>query len=685
MQGREDFIKRIDAINEEVHELRNSAELDLGEAISTIKNNIEDAENVQHYEGLATAYRILSILYCYNGEASLAFDSITNAERICTERKLSDRILAEVFSTYVLYYYEVKNNLKLGAEFCSKGLKLARENNMHELVWKFTLNFGVICMELGMLEEALEFFLETLEEGTILNNQRTILYSYANIAEYYYKTHNIDKAREYHEKTNNLALELNDIIVLSSIASGFASIERELGNVEQSKTILKEAIKRLKRNKQKSWEANLSLKLIEYMIEDQEFEDIEEVIFHTKNLVLNINNDATMAKYYELTSKYYEINGDYKKALEKHKQYDKYHAKNMEKQESESINAVRAEMMQGTIKQLKVLSEVGREITLYSQIEDILSEVTKLVSSMFEDFNFILAVKEKNLIRCVYYSYLGKELEPFNIDIDDQTSFISYTVRNNETVIINDLEKEYERYVRRVQYVTDETRVPKSLLSIPLKVFDETIGVLQIQAYNKNMFTVENVEFFSIIASYTSVALRNSMHASELERTANQDSLTGLYNWHYFNQALFDKVINKKMKDSLSLIMMDIDHFKEVNDTYGHNVGNSCLKEVASRIAAYFDDIATVIARVGGEEFAVFLINIDKESINKRLCYLFEYFNKEMIRVEDKQLKVTLSAGVVYAESSKLSPDDLFEMADEALYEAKEDGRNRVVSYEICD
>ncbi len=679
MDIREAKKRKIDEINNEIHDLRSSADLDLAQAIDCIKENIIEAEQINYHEGITNAYRIISILYTYNGEASLALEALNKAEEMCLDYCLDKRLLAEIYNTYVLYYLEVKKNYKMGAKYCSKGLQIARKLQLYDLISKLTMNFGVVCLELGILKESLEYFLESLEIGKMINDKRAILYSYANIADYYYQVDCIGKARDYHSKTILLAEELNDIIVMSSTALGFATIEKGLGNYDQAKMILLESIERLKQNNQKSWEANLSLVLFEHMLEEEDFKDIDTLIYNIREVVLGINNESYLEKFYFLLSNYYEKTKDFKKALECYKLYDNCHAKNLEKKEVESINALKMEMMQTTIKRLKTLSEVGKEIASYNNLTDIFSKVRNLVTTVFDDFNFVIALVEGKTIRSIYYNYLGEEIAPFEISLDNKSSFISYSARSKEVIVLNDLEKEYQNYVDSIKYVADETRVPKSLLSIPLTVFEKVVGVFQIQTYERNVFSTENVEFFSVIASYTGVALRNSMHAMQLENIANEDSLTGLKNWHYFNKTLFEEAHKRKSSELMTLIILDIDHFKKVNDIYGHGLGNKCLQEVSERIDKEFSDIARVVARIGGEEFAVFIIGQNVDLVKIKLWSLYNCFNEMPIELEEVACNVTVSIGVVFTDKSGVNADSLFDAADDALYEAKEAGRNKII------
>ncbi|MFA5576600.1 MAG: GGDEF domain-containing protein [Tissierellaceae bacterium] len=166
----------------------------------------------------------------------------------------------------------------------------------------------------------------------------------------------------------------------------------------------------------------------------------------------------------------------------------------------------------------------------------------------------------------------------------------------------------------------------------------------------------------------------------ELEKISMVDGLTGISNRRYFDSfmdAIWD--INKREDFPLSVIMIDIDHFKSFNDTFGHLNGDICLKTVANTIKDTVGRPGDLVARFGGEEFIVLLSNTDC----KGATYVAEKIRKaiegEIIELEDALTSVTVSLGVSFIdEIGEKVPEDLIAKADEALYRAKDSGRNRV-------
>lgn len=215
----------------------------------------------------------------------------------------------------------------------------------------------------------------------------------------------------------------------------------------------------------------------------------------------------------------------------------------------------------------------------------------------------------------------------------------------------------------------------ESILCMPLIANDEVIGVINLTNKSKGgRFMTEDVELLSTLANQAAITIYNA----RLYHLAITDGLTQLRIHRYFQQRLEEEIIRcEKFRHPVSLIMSDIDHFKEFNDTYGHQEGDIVLIETAKlfRLTARDVDIA---ARYGGEEFAIILPEADidvaqdiAENLRKKV-ETHEYPSKE------GKLKVTVSFGVATFPRHAKDKQSLIEVADKALYRAKDAGRNRV-------
>jgi diguanylate cyclase (GGDEF)-like protein len=167
----------------------------------------------------------------------------------------------------------------------------------------------------------------------------------------------------------------------------------------------------------------------------------------------------------------------------------------------------------------------------------------------------------------------------------------------------------------------------------------------------------------------------------KLYESSTRDALTGAYNRLHFEERLRSEVAYAiRHRSQISLVLIDLDHFKRVNDTYGHPAGDAVLR-AASGACMRALRTEDVFARYGGEEFAVVLRNIELKGATRLGDRLRQAVANELVEVDGQQLKVTMSGGAASLADCQSSPsaDELISIADRRLYSAKQQGRNRIV------
>jgi diguanylate cyclase (GGDEF)-like protein len=172
--------------------------------------------------------------------------------------------------------------------------------------------------------------------------------------------------------------------------------------------------------------------------------------------------------------------------------------------------------------------------------------------------------------------------------------------------------------------------------------------------------------------------IENAYH-EEIYRLTTVDGLTQVYNKRYFIETLEREIGRaQRYRRDLSLIMFDIDHFKQINDTYGHLAGDHVLKQLAAVIKSRIrrEDI---LARYGGEEFSIVLPEIDNYNSLQFAEKIRKLTEKAVFKFEDTEIPVTISIGVASLTPEVLDPQEFVRQADQHLYDAKAQGRNRVV------
>ena len=221
----------------------------------------------------------------------------------------------------------------------------------------------------------------------------------------------------------------------------------------------------------------------------------------------------------------------------------------------------------------------------------------------------------------------------------------------------------------------------KSIISVPLKIKDQVIGVINVDNKRKgDFFNKDDLQLLSTFANQAAIAIQNAKLHQEIKQLAITDDLTGLYNFRYIKDRLEEEVKRaQRFKHLLALIMADIDHFKEFNDNYGHLAGNKVLQNIADILQLNVREV-DIVGRFGGEEFIIILPEANKKEAHK-------IAERIRIKVEDYNFinkknhpneKVTLSLGVTSCFQESITPQGLMYKVDQALYQAKRKGRNRV-------
>lgn len=295
----------------------------------------------------------------------------------------------------------------------------------------------------------------------------------------------------------------------------------------------------------------------------------------------------------------------------------------------------------------------------------------RLTISLFDDNN------ETGVIKRVWGQLTDNLLNlPFSIQ---DKSLANIVFKKYLCLFRNFSEEHYE-----IRHSKDEPHCNEfgSFLAYPLGV-DKCKGVILLESLYKDTYTERSRDLMSRLVSAAGIVIEKTQLLKQTENLAIRDGLTGLYNHRQF-QLLLKEAITRSIryKKPLALVICDIDHFKKVNDSYGHRYGDTVLKTVASKLQGSIREGIDNAARYGGEEFALILAETDGshafETVDRIRQQISEIIFQNPI---GKEMHITLSFGIaVYGYHAK-NQELLISRADKALYRAKENGRNRVELY----
>lgn len=215
----------------------------------------------------------------------------------------------------------------------------------------------------------------------------------------------------------------------------------------------------------------------------------------------------------------------------------------------------------------------------------------------------------------------------------------------------------------------------------PLVSGSEFLGSLTLTFEEDHALPEYERNALTTLARMAATSISNAYLHDRVARMATTDGLTGLYNHRYFQERLAERIEEARRHPTRhSLVLVDIDHFKKVNDTYGHPVGDEVLKRLAILLK---ESVRTIdlAARYGGEEFVLLLANTDRKGALQLAERVRKEAKKLKFETDDAEFSITLSMGVATFPDDARTKESLIENADEALYYAKEHGRNKVVAY----
>ena len=317
-----------------------------------------------------------------------------------------------------------------------------------------------------------------------------------------------------------------------------------------------------------------------------------------------------------------------------------------------------------------------------------LQQITQAISSIFDVRellksvnDIIIGVMGVSSSTIILYDENKGRLKVHTTNITNRKELIILNDNINCQKLLDALQKGepiLENFVDMEEYPFVEGRGIHSLLCVPLITKAKKFGLVLIEHKYFNAFDDNNLRLLNIIGQQVGIAMENVELYQRMHEMATIDSLTGIYNRLYFQERLREEFANAKKENyDLSLAIMDIDHFKRFNDTFGHPFGDKVLKHIAHLMKKSLRS-GDIIARYGGEEFVILLPRTSVKEAYDKVERLRNIVAKTTIKDELVEASVTVSFGVSSYPEFANTESELLKTADNALYDAKESGRNCV-------
>ena len=351
------------------------------------------------------------------------------------------------------------------------------------------------------------------------------------------------------------------------------------------------------------------------------------------------------------------------------------------------------------VDRLEVVSEIAQEITGSLDLDDILDGLYQRVNRILdaELFSIALYDHESDALDYQLIIHHGRRGEPIRIDGGDENSFSAWVVRNRKPVIIDDLRSEYRHFIKAFPSSASAGE-KRSAIYLPLIVKERFIGVLSVQTSRVAAYSNLDIRLMRTLASFLGIAIDNALILDrvtlfnrlvvqekdelrqayeQVSKVANRDHLTGLANRRMFQEILTAQLHSRKDgARPLPLLYIDLDDFKPINDTYGHEAGDEVLRTVAKRLrdGTRADDL---VARVGGDEFVIMLHDItDDKAVSSTVAKLHDVLRTPIAIGDGRsqfpgEVTISVSTGVALFPRDGTTYEQLVRLADHSMYTEK--------------
>jgi diguanylate cyclase (GGDEF)-like protein len=330
--------------------------------------------------------------------------------------------------------------------------------------------------------------------------------------------------------------------------------------------------------------------------------------------------------------------------------------------------------------EVTVFHELGKALTSSLQLDQVLRTIMEKINEVLRPDTWSLLLMDLDKHELYFEIATGKGADALkDVRIQVGQGLAGWVAQSGEAVVVPDTSKD-SRFFGQVD---ERTKVAtRSIVAVPVRFRDQCLGVIElINCIGPEGFSQRDLALLEALADYAAIAIENARHVQRIHELTITDDCTTLYNARHLNFMLDTEIYRShRYAFEFSLIFIDLDHFKTVNDTYGHLMGSKLLAEIGTAIKEKCR-LIDLAFRYGGDEFVLLLPQTSKENaigVASRLHKLI----REAIWLKEAALNVhiTASAGVASYPSDSRTKAELLHLADEAMYVVKNTTRDGVAA-----
>ncbi|HDI83553.1 MAG TPA: sensor domain-containing diguanylate cyclase [candidate division WOR-3 bacterium] len=323
---------------------------------------------------------------------------------------------------------------------------------------------------------------------------------------------------------------------------------------------------------------------------------------------------------------------------------------------------------------LTLLSRINRNITSILDFKLLLNRSAEIIRKTFGYHYVCIGLKRGKKVILQGFS-TAEGLPPRRTVIYEGEGIVGEAIRLKKPVVVKDVSKE-TRYLPGIEGTLSE-------MVIPIKKKGQLLGIIDIGNNYSDSFKSEEIEVITQVSHQLAVAIENAKLYEKIKESTLKDDLTGFYNSRYTEGPLKD-LVNEAVKEGhpVSLIFLDLDHFKWVNDSFDHLVGSYTLRLVANRLKRYIKDVGIGI-RYGGDEYMIILPGMNLKEAVEFAEFLRKKLNGRRFKIsKNTRYRISASFGVSSMPEVAGSVEELIRTADIAMYKVKELGRNNTAYFD---